>query len=49
MTSGGKYEIALALDNTGSMAEHGRIEALRDAADQLVDDLYRGGRAPRTA
>ena len=37
----GKYEIALALDNTGSMDSHGRIEALRDAAGQLVDDLYK--------
>ena len=41
MESTGKYEIALALDNTGSMDEHGRIEALRDAAGQLVDDLYK--------
>jgi len=40
-TTGGKYEIALALDNTGSMRNFGRIEALRDAAEQLVDDLYR--------
>ena len=43
MTSGGKYEIALALDNTGSMRSYGRIQALRDAATQLVDDLYREG------
>ncbi len=41
LTTGGKYEIALALDNTGSMRNFGRIEALRDAAEQLVDDLYR--------
>lgn len=40
MTSGGKYEVALALDNTGSMRNYGRIGALRDAAAQLVDDLY---------
>lgn len=40
VASGGKYEIALALDNTGSMQNHGRIGALRDAATQLVDDLY---------
>jgi len=39
--SGGKYEVALALDNTGSMRNFGRIEALRDAAEQLVDDLYK--------
>lgn len=41
MMSGGNYEIALALDNTGSMGSFGRIEALRDAAGDLVDDLYR--------
>src|SRR4051794_11604013 len=40
MTSGGKYEIALALDNTGSMAEHNKIGALRDAANHLADVLY---------
>lgn len=39
--STGDYEVALALDNTGSMARFGRIEALREAAGQLVDDLYR--------
>jgi Flp pilus assembly protein TadG len=41
-TSGGDYEIALALDNTGSMRNFGRIGALRDAAEQLVHDLYDG-------
>lgn len=41
LTTGGKYEIALALDNTGSMRNFGRIAALRDAAEQLVSDLYR--------
>ena len=41
MMSGGNYEVALALDNTGSMAQRGRIAALRDAAGTLVDDLYR--------
>jgi Flp pilus assembly protein TadG len=40
MTTGGKYEVALALDNTGSMRFYGRMPALRDAATQLVDDLY---------
>lgn len=39
-TTGGRYEIALALDNTGSMRNYGRIEALRDAATGLVNDLY---------
>ncbi|MGQ7790860.1 pilus assembly protein TadG-related protein [Faunimonas sp. B44] len=38
--SAGKYEIALALDNTGSMAQNGKIAALRQAASDLVDTLY---------
>jgi hypothetical protein len=38
--SGGKYEIALALDNTGSMAQRGKIDDLREAAAFLVDELY---------
>lgn len=41
MTSGGKYEIALALDNTGSMAENDKIGALRSAATQLTNSLFR--------
>ena len=41
MTSGGNYEIALALDNTGSMAEHDKIGALRLAANHLTDLLYK--------
>jgi Flp pilus assembly protein TadG len=40
LQSSQKYEVALALDNTGSMDSYGRIEALRDAAGDLVDDLY---------
>ena len=40
MMTGGKYEVALVLDNTGSMREHGRIGALRDAASHLVDKMY---------
>ena len=40
MGATGRYEVALALDNTGSMRERGRIEALRGAASALVDDLY---------
>ncbi len=40
MTTGGNYEIALALDNTGSMAEHNKIGALRDAANHLTDVLF---------
>jgi Mg-chelatase subunit ChlD len=41
MMSAGKYEVALVLDNTGSMANYGRMEALQDAANELVDDLYK--------
>lgn len=40
LTSGRNYEIALALDNTGSMREFGRMEALQDAAHGLINDLY---------
>lgn len=40
MVSGGDYEVALALDNTGSMARRNKIGALRDAANNLVDILY---------
>lgn len=39
-TPTGKYEVALALDNTGSMDRYGRMKALRDAAGKLVKDLY---------
>jgi Flp pilus assembly protein TadG len=39
-TTGGKYEVALALDNTGSMRNYGRMDALKEAADSLVDTLY---------
>jgi Mg-chelatase subunit ChlD len=40
MMSGGNYEVALALDNTGSMAERNKIGDLRDAANNLVDTLF---------
>ncbi|MGH6926034.1 MAG: pilus assembly protein TadG-related protein [Propylenella sp.] len=40
MTGGGKYEVALALDNTGSMAERNKIGDLREASNHLVDILY---------
>ncbi|MCG8441342.1 MAG: pilus assembly protein TadG-related protein [Caulobacterales bacterium] len=36
----GKIELALVLDNTGSMASGGKIGALRDAATALVNDLF---------
>jgi len=34
-----KMRVALALDNTGSMADNGKITALRTAASNLVDQL----------
>jgi Flp pilus assembly protein TadG len=40
MTTGGNYEIALALDNTGSMAERGKIRDLKEASNHLIDILY---------
>lgn len=39
-SSTGSFEVALALDNTGSMASGGKIDALRAAAADLVDILY---------
>ncbi len=35
-----KIELAIALDNTGSMAGSGKIGALRDAAESLVTGLF---------
>jgi Flp pilus assembly protein TadG len=40
MTAGGNYEVALALDNTGSMAERGKIRDLKVASNHLIDVLY---------
>jgi Mg-chelatase subunit ChlD len=40
-TPTGRYEVALALDNTGSMEDNDKIEALREAAGNLVDLLYK--------
>ena len=40
MSTGGNFEVALALDNTGSMAERNKIEDLREAASNLVNLLY---------
>ena len=34
-----RYEVALALDNTGSMLERGKIGALKEAANHLIDTL----------
>lgn len=36
---GGTVELAMVLDNSGSMADAGRIEALREASTELVDTL----------
>ncbi len=41
MATTGRYEVALALDNTGSMAEHNKIGALKTAANHLIDTLYK--------
>jgi Flp pilus assembly protein TadG len=38
-------ELALALDNTGSMRSNSKIQALRDAATILVDVMYEADRA----
>jgi len=38
-------ELALALDNTGSMRSNGKIQALRDAATILVDVMYEADKA----
>jgi Flp pilus assembly protein TadG len=35
------FEVALALDNTGSMAQRNKIGALRKAANKLLDTLYK--------
>lgn len=35
----GSLEVVMALDNTGSMASFGRMEALKDAADALLGEL----------
>jgi len=40
MATSGSYEVALALDNTGSMAERNKIGALKEAANHLIDILY---------
>ncbi len=40
VASGGRYEVALALDNTSSMFEHNKIGALKTAANHLIDRLY---------
>lgn len=41
-----KLEVALALDNTGSMAQNGKIAALKVAAHSLVDTLQRATSGP---
>jgi Flp pilus assembly protein TadG len=41
-------EIALALDNTGSMASNGKIEALKDATNELIGILFGDQNTPDT-
>lgn len=40
-----RVELALVLDNTGSMGSSGKIGALRDAASKLVEIMYDGANA----
>ncbi|PHR62726.1 MAG: hypothetical protein COA47_02250 [Robiginitomaculum sp.] len=40
-----KIELVLALDNTGSMGSNGKIEALRSASHDLIDQLLPEGAA----
>jgi Flp pilus assembly protein TadG len=35
----GKLEVALVLDNTGSMGSYGRMAAMKDAAEALLDEI----------
>lgn len=35
----GKIEVLLVLDNTGSMGQHGRMAAMKDAASAFLDEL----------
>lgn len=39
-------ELALVLDNTGSMAQNGKIQSLKTAANNLLTDLQRYSRRP---
>lgn len=41
-----KLELALALDNTGSMAQNGKIQALKTAAHNLLNTLQAAARNP---
>lgn len=41
-----RLRVALALDNTGSMANSGKIDALKTAAKNLVDQLSTAGKNP---
>ena len=42
----GKLEVALVLDNTGSMAEHSRMVEMKKAAHALLDELRLVGGRP---
>jgi Flp pilus assembly protein TadG len=41
-----KLELALALDNTGSMAQSGKLTALKTAAKNLLDTLKKAAKTP---
>ena len=41
-----KLELALALDNTGSMAQSGKIQALKTAANNLLNTLQAASKSP---
>jgi Flp pilus assembly protein TadG len=44
--SSGKIELALVLDNTGSMSQNNKIVKLRSAASDLVDSLAKAAKDP---
>jgi hypothetical protein len=45
----GKVEVALALDNTGSMSSQGKMTQLKLAAHQLLDTLQQAAKSPGDA
>ncbi|MBI1211720.1 MAG: hypothetical protein GC190_09680 [Alphaproteobacteria bacterium] len=42
-------EVALVLDNTGSMAQSGKLQALKDSANTLIDTVWAGQTTPSYA
>ncbi len=41
-----RLRVALALDSTGSMAQHGKMPAMQDAAKKLIDQLKANAKNP---